>query len=414
MKAVSVRNLTKDYTIYSKRGQKLKELLSFNRRDYHETKRALHDVSFDMETGECLGVIGDNGSGKSTLLKILARTTFATTGQVETQGRISYILDPATGFNPDFTGRQNIYIKCALLGMPNDEAEKLFPVIHDFSGLEERIDHPIRTYSTGMVVRLGFSVAIHVPFDLLVIDEVLSVGDYLFQRKCINAIRAFKEQGKTILITSHSLSDVSTFCDRLILLNEGEIRMIGDTDQVVQAYIESCEDRYSRIEKPRLGVYDATLSCCVEKLGRARILEVSFYDAAGNLTNTIQSGHGMTLRLHFLAEDIIENPCVRVQFLRNDGLLVTGSNTYRHDLNLGRMQGHYEALCHFPHLNLLEGEYYANVGVWPDEYQSFVAKRPYDVHEYRHIIEVKSLRIDGGGLAHNPCTWTVNKLEDPE
>lgn len=414
MKAIAVRNLTKDYKIYSRRGQKFKELLTLNRRDFHETKRALHDLTFDVAKGECLGVIGNNGSGKSTLLKILAQTSYPSVGDLEINGRVSYILDPSTGFNPDFSGRENVFIKCALLGLSQDETEELFPVIQEFSGLAERIDHPIKTYSTGMVVRLGFSVAIHVPFDILLVDEVLSVGDYLFQRKCINAIRAFKQQGKTILVSSHSLSDVSTFCDRLILLNDGVIGLIGETNSVVQTYIEDCETRYSRIEHSTAEnpIHDDALTCCTEKLGRVTILEVSFFDAGGNPTTTIASGTGLTLRVRFLAHEGIDNPCVRVQFLRNDGLLVTGSNTYRHDIDFGSLQGHFEALCHFPNFNLLEGEYYANVGIWPDEYQSFVSKTPYDIHEYNHIVTVSSTRIDGGGLARLPCAWSLNRLGD--
>jgi len=414
MKAITVRNLTKDYKIYSRRGQKFKELLTLNRHDYHETKRALHDLTFDVAAGECVGIIGNNGSGKSTLLKILAQTSYPTVGEIELNGRVSYILDPSTGFNPDFSGRQNVFIKCALLGLSHDQIQQLFPIIHDFSGLAERIDHPIKTYSTGMVVRLGFSVAIHVPFDILLVDEVLSVGDYLFQRKCINAIRAFKEQGKTILVSSHSLSDVSTFCDRLILLNDGVVGLVGDTDKVVQAYIEDCETRYSRIEHSAgdTVVYDDALACCSERLGSATILEVSFFDAEGNPTTNVRSGTGLTLRVRFVAHEEIDNPCVRLQFLRNDGLLVSGSNTYRHDLDFGKLLGHFEVLCHFPNFNLLEGDYYANVGVWPDEYQSFVSKTPYDIHEYNHIVTVTSARIDGGGLARVPCSWSINRLGD--
>jgi len=220
-KAIVVKNLTKDYHIYSRRGQKLKELLMMGRRDYHDKKRALFDLSFEVDHGECLGVIGDNGTGKSTLLKVLAGTSYPTAGLVEVSGLRSYILDPSTGFNPDLSGRENIIAKCSLMGMAPAQVRELQPKILDFSGIEDRIEHPFRTYSTGMQVRLGFAVAIHIPFDVLIVDEVLAVGDFLFQRKCINAIRSFRDQGKTIVVSSHSLSEVSSFCDRLILLNDG-------------------------------------------------------------------------------------------------------------------------------------------------------------------------------------------------
>jgi len=412
MKSIVVRNLTKDYRIYSQRGQKFKELITLNRRQFHETKRALHDLTFDADEGECLGVIGDNGSGKSTLLKILAGTTRATAGEIEIAGKVSYILDPATGFNPEFSGRENVHIKCALLGLTQPQTNELFDVVHEFSGLGERIDHPMKTYSAGMVVRLGFSVAIHVPFDVLLIDEVLSVGDYLFQRKCVAAIRAFKDKNKTILISSHSLSDVATFCDRLILLNQGKMTMIGDTDKVVQTYVRECEKRFASIEEAKVPIHDQALACCVDTLGKAAILAVHFIDAEGRETRTFTSGAGLTIRVRFLAEEEIVNPCIRVQFLRNDGMLVLGSNTYRQGLDLGRVKGHFEVLCHFPSMNILEGDYYVNVGIWPDEYQSYVAKTPFDVHEYRYIVSIVSERYHGGGIVNAPNKWTMNRLED--
>ncbi len=412
MRAIGIRNLTKDYRIYSRRGQKFKELMTLNRRQYHETKRALHDISLDIDQGECVGVIGDNGSGKSTLLKILAGTARPTAGEVEINGKVSYLLDPATGFNPEFSGRENVHIKCALLGLSPHQSNALFDVVHEFSGLGERIDHPMKTYSAGMAVRLGFAVAIHVPFDVLLIDEVLSVGDRLFQLKCVTAIRSFIEQGKTVLISSHSLSDVATFCHRLILLRDGKMAMIGETDLVVKTYLQECDRRFAAIEEARVPIYDEALACCTETLGKAAILAVHFIDATGQETSTIQAGTGLTVRVRFLAEEEIVNPCIRVQFLRNDGTLIVGSNTYRHGLDLGRIKGHFEVLCHFPSMNVLEGDYYVNVGIWPDEYRSYVAKSPYDVHEYRHILGVRSERHQGGGLAYAPCRWTLTRLED--
>ncbi len=411
MKAIVVRNLTKDYKIYSQRGQKVRELLTLNRRAYHETKRALDNLSFEVETGECVGVIGDNGCGKSTLLRLLAQTSFPTAGEIEIHGDVSYLLDPTIGFNPEFSGRENIFTKCSLLGMSNEETEALFPKVLEFSGLGDRIDHPIKTYSSGMTVRLGFSVAVHVPFDILLIDEVLSVGDFLFQRKCVNAIRAFREQGKTILISSHSLSEISAYCDRLILLTGGAIGMLDRTDHVVRAYIQDCDERYSRIERREIPVHDEVLSCCTERVGKARIVEATFCDDSGAATLSFRTGGSLTARLALDIEEEIENPCIRLQFLRNDGTLVFGANTYRHEMNLGVMRGRYEAVCRIETLNLLAGDYYLNVGIWPDEYKSFTAKTPYDVQEFRYVIAMRSERGDGGGLARLPCQWSVKKLE---
>ncbi|NLH49888.1 MAG: ABC transporter ATP-binding protein [Myxococcales bacterium] len=412
MKAVEVRNLTKDYQIYSRRGQKFKELLTLNNRRYHEIKRALDDVNFTVEKGECLGVIGDNGSGKSTLLKILARTSFPTAGEIEIDGEVSYILDPATGFNPEFSGRQNVFTKCALLGLTTAQTEALFPVIHEFSGLGDRIDHPIKTYSTGMTVRLGFSVAIHVPFDVLLVDEVLSVGDYLFQRKCISAIRVFKDTEKTIIVSSHNLSEVAAFCDRILLLQEGRIGRLGRTEDVVAAYVRECNERYSRVDAAPLPVNDRELNGCAERLGKVTILDVAFLDGDGRETDTFQCGAPLTVRVRFSADEEIDNPCLRLQFLRNDGLLAAGTNTYRHDLNYGRMLGRYEARCTFPEMNLLKGEYYANIGIWPDEYQSFLVKTPYDIRQFLHVIKMESSRLDGGGIVRLVNRWELDKLDE--
>lgn len=409
--AVSVRNLTKDYKIYSRRGQRFKELLTFNRREFHETKRALHNINVEVERGECLGVIGNNGSGKSTLLKIVAGTSYPTAGDLAIHGNVSYILDPTTGFNPDFSGRENIFIKCALLGLPPEKTHELFNEIHAFSGLINRIDHPIKSYSAGMLMRLGFSVAIHVPFDVLLVDEILSVGDYRFQRKCINAIRAFRSQGKTIIISSHNLADVATFCNRLLLLHDGEMAMLDRTDKVVQIYLEECEKSFSEIETRQIPIHDDVLACCTEKVGKAKIQDVTFYNAEGEETTVIKSGTGITVRVRFQIDEPVDNPCIRVQFLRNDGLLITGSNTYRHGINFGVLQGTYEALCHFNQLNLLNGDYYVNVGLWPDEYQSWVTKTPYDAIEYQNTITMVSGRVDGGGMLRSPNGWTLKDLE---
>jgi ABC-type polysaccharide/polyol phosphate transport system ATPase subunit len=410
MKAIQVKNLTKDYQIYSKRGQKLKEMLVLGRRDFHETKRALFDLSFEVEEGECVGVIGDNGSGKSTLLKILAGTTYPTAGAVQVHGRVSYILDPSTGFQGDISGHENVISKCSLLGLSPTQIRDLYPKILDFSGLTERIGHPFKTYSTGMQVRLGFSVAIHVPFDVLVVDEVLSVGDFLFQRKCVNAIRAFREQGKTIVVTSHSLSEVSNFCDRLILLHDGEIAMVGNTDSVIKEYVEECERVYNRIEAPV--IEDQVLTRSHERVEGARIIEVDFMGADMKPRREFETCEEMLVRIRFVTTNgPLPDPCFRVQLLRNDGLLVQGMNNYRKEIHFPDVEGHYEILMRFPILNILSGDYYGNVGVWPDEYQSYAAKRPYDAHEYKTIISIRQKREHGGGLVYEPCEIYCNKLE---
>ncbi|MCZ7583742.1 MAG: ABC transporter ATP-binding protein [Deltaproteobacteria bacterium] len=410
MKAIRVKNLTKDYHIYSRRGQKFKEVLSLGRRDFHERKRALFDVSFDVGTGECVGVIGDNGTGKSTLLKILAGTSYPTAGTVDVQGRVSYILDPSTGFNGELSGRENVVTKCTLLGLSPAEIREAYPKILEFSGIGDRIDHPFKTYSTGMQVRLGFSVAIHVPFDVLIVDEVLSVGDYLFQRKCVNAIRAFRDAGKTIVVTSHSLSEVASFCDRLMLLRDGQIVLVGATETVIKAYIQECERTYTRIEDAI--VQDQYLMPTHERIPGARLVEVQFLGADGAPQTEFRTGDELVVRIRFVTTNgPLPDPCFRIQFLRNDGLLVVGMNNYRQEVHFPGVEGHNEVLLRYPSINLLEGDYYANVGLWPDEFKSFAARTPYDAHEFKQVISIRQEREHGGGLAYAACTFHVNKLE---
>ena len=412
MQAISVNKVTKDYKIYSQRGQKIKEWMTFNRRQYYDIKRALENISFEVNKGECVGIIGDNGSGKSTILKILAGTSYPTLGSIAIDGRVSYILDVSTGFNLDFTGRENVFTKCALLGLPPEKIEEKYDTIVEFSGLGDRIEHPMKTYSTGMVMRIGFAIAVHLPFDILIVDEVLSVGDYLFQRKCVEALKQIIDKGKTVIITSHSLSDVSSFCNRLILIREGKIALIGETDEVIQAYVEECERRYSQVATPSDD--EKVLTANTQKQGSARLLEVVFQDGSGNPTNTVNAGEEFKIEVLFEVEQKIADPCIRVHFLRNDGLLVLGTNTYQHDLYYGEMSGKYQVILHFPYFDLNEGEYFVNVGIWPDELESFATKTPYDLREYKDVLAVQSSREDGGGLVKDTGIWTLKKLpEDP-
>ena len=412
MIVISAKDVSKHYKIYTQPGRRVRELFSLRRKSYHDTSRALEEISFNVIKGECFGIIGDNGSGKSTILQILAGTTMPSTGEVSVQGAISSMLDVTSGFNPDFTGRENVYTKCALLGMSPDQIDALYDSIVEFTELAGRIEHPLKTYSSGMILRIGFSVAIHIPFDVLIVDEVLSVGDYLFQRKCINAIRDFKRQGKTIVITSHSLSEISSFCDRLMLLDKGRVAMLGDTEQVIQTYLEDCETRYARIEAPL--VEDKVLTTCCERVGSAAIEQVLFLDQNGRDVRELSTGDPLRIVLRFHVAEPAQNPLIRVQFVRNDGLLVLGTNTYRHGIDYGVMQGAYEVSVDFPEFPLLEGDYFVNLGIWPDEWKSYTAKTPLDCQEFQHILTVHSNRKDGGGLTRSNGKWSLKRLGDDQ
>ncbi len=234
--AVSVRNLGKRYKIYNSVGDRLKELLLLRRRRLHRDFWALRNVDLDVRRGHTVGVVGRNGSGKSTLLQIICGTLTPTEGKVEVYGRIAGLLELGSGFHPEFTGRENVYVNAAVLGLTKEETDQRFQSIEDFADIGTFIDQPVRSYSSGMFVRLAFSVAISVDPDILVVDEAMAVGDEMFQRKCFQRIKDLKEQGATILFVSHSAETVTELCDTVCLLDRGEAILTGDPKHVFARY----------------------------------------------------------------------------------------------------------------------------------------------------------------------------------
>ncbi|MBF0257642.1 MAG: ATP-binding cassette domain-containing protein [Desulfamplus sp.] len=241
MLRVNVQNVNKNYYIYAKPHDRLLQALL--RKPMHKVFEVLKDISFEVGLGQSLGIIGDNGAGKSTLLKLLAGTVQPTTGTIEVNGRVAALLELGAGFHPEFTGRQNIYLNASLLGISDEEIKKKEDEIIAFAELEEFIDRPVRTYSSGMYVRLAFSIATMVDPDILIIDEALAVGDMGFQKKCIQRMNHFKEQGRTMLFCSHSMYHVQELCERVIWLENGRVRKAGKCDEVVAQYEEFCNKK---------------------------------------------------------------------------------------------------------------------------------------------------------------------------
>lgn len=242
--AISVRGVSKRYQIYDSPGHRLRQFivprlrrkLGLQVRDYYRDFHALHDVSLQVKRGEVVGIVGKNGSGKSTLLQMICGTLSPTGGQIETYGRVSALLELGSGFNPEFTGRDNVFMNAALLGISHDELVPRLDGILEFAGIGEFVDQPIKTYSSGMVLRLAFAVAINVEPDILIVDEALAVGDEAFQRKCFSRIEELKQRGCTILFVSHSAGSIIEFCDRAVLLDGGELIMQGVPKNVVAQY----------------------------------------------------------------------------------------------------------------------------------------------------------------------------------
>lgn len=240
---IEVVDVSKKFKRYHDKATTLKEQLLRLRSSKADTFWALRDINLRVETGETVGLIGHNGSGKSTLLKLITKIIYPTTGRITTQGRVSSLLELGAGFHPDFTGRENIYINASIFGLSKKEIDQKLDRIISFSELEGFIDSPIRTYSSGMYIRLAFAIAVHVEPQILLMDEILAVGDANFQNKCIAKIKEFKKQGITIVFVSHKMEDVYQICDRVVWLDHGHIIACGDTRKIGEQYLAAMQEK---------------------------------------------------------------------------------------------------------------------------------------------------------------------------
>jgi ABC-type polysaccharide/polyol phosphate transport system ATPase subunit len=237
--AVRVDHVTKSFRMYHERNQSLKSAIMRGRTSVHEDFLALKDVTFDVPTGSTFGLIGSNGSGKSTLLKCLANIYYPNQGSITHFGKIAAMLEVGSGFHAELSGRENIFLNGSILGMSRKEVTRKFDEIVEFSGVEQFIDQPVKNYSSGMYVRLGFAIAINVDPDILVVDEVLAVGDQEFQEKCYAKFAEFRKAGKTVILVSHSMETVQSMCDHVAWLNHGELKAVGKARPVIKSYLDS-------------------------------------------------------------------------------------------------------------------------------------------------------------------------------
>lgn len=256
---ISVKNVSKNFKVYFDKGTLLKERILFWKRNHYEKRQVLNNISFDIKKGQTVGLIGRNGSGKSTMLKMLTGIYYPNGGSIETNGRISSLIELGAGFHPDMSGRDNIYTNASIFGLSRKEIDARLNDIIEFSELEKFIDNPVRTYSSGMYMRLAFSVAINVDADILLIDEILAVGDTNFQHKCYAKLNDLKAKGVTIVLVTHDSNTIQSFCDRAIWLENGRIRYDGDSTTVVDQYLEymANESKMKMIEKENEIIQDA-------------------------------------------------------------------------------------------------------------------------------------------------------------
>lgn len=365
---VRAAGVSKTYTLRRERQRTLKEVVL---RQYAAPEKvdALHDVTFEVEAGEAFGVIGSNGSGKSTLLKLMAGTSKPTTGTLEVQGRVSALLELGAGFHPDFTGRENAYLNGSLLGIPRRRMDEVMPGIAAFADIDRFFDAPVKTYSSGMYARLGFAVAIHLEPDVLLVDEVLAVGDEYFQHKCFARIAAFRKEGRTIVLVSHDLGAVSRLCDRAMWLEQGRVGAIGSVRDVVNAYERTVGER-EQLERAARGEVGQRWGSKEVEIVRARVLDAQGRDAA-----VLDSGAPAAIEIAFRNHARVSDAVFGFYVYRDDGFGVYGTNTLM-DGAAVPMRDEGVAVARFDSLDLLPGAYDVDVGVIDpqDRYYDYLQK----------------------------------------
>jgi lipopolysaccharide transport system ATP-binding protein len=361
--AISVKNLNKCYQLYAQPIDRLKQFLWRGRRQYFREFWALRDVSFDIAKGEVLGIIGRNGAGKSTLLQLLCGTLNPTEGSVNVQGRIAALLELGSGFNPEFSGRENVYLSASILGLSQQEIDERFEAIVDFSGIRDFIDQPVKTYSSGMYVRLAFSVATSVDPDILIVDEALSVGDGEFARKSFDRIRAMKEAGKTILFCSHTLYQVEAFCDRVLWLDRGRLMNLGDPQDVVQCYSNILQDNTEPEDTSSTVPPSDFKSTIVTPApeGHARLNGIKVIVDGKEFSNleVMSSMSDVSITVSFISDPNLPCPSIAAGFMFPDSRVVASASTHFDKIMVNRTEnGCGKVDLVFPKLSLLKGNYW--------------------------------------------------------
>ena len=373
---IKVDKVSKLYKLYDKPSDRLKEALGISKKKRYKEHFALNEVSFDVHKGETVGIIGTNGSGKSTILKIITGVLNQTSGDVKIDGRISALLELGAGFNMEYTGIENVYLNGTMIGFSKEEIDAKLQDILDFADIGDFINQPVKTYSSGMFVRLAFAVAINIDPEILIVDEALSVGDVFFQAKCYKKFEEFKEKGKTVLFVSHDLGSISKYCDRVVLLNKGTKLAEGTPKEMVDLYkkvltkqnldelgkeksIENNEQEDSKKWKENYQI-NPDLNEYGNKDGE--IIDFAIVDEMGNYTNSIVKGTSFTIKskVHFNKE--VANPIFTYTFKTLQGVDVTGSNTMYEKKDIGMAKAGETYVASFKQeMNLQGGEYLLSI-----------------------------------------------------
>ncbi len=346
---VEFRGVSKTYPIYSSPTARLKELAFLNRKSFHRDFPALHNVTFDVIRGETFCIIGENGSGKSTLLQIVAGILHPTAGTFAVKGRVAALLELGSGFNPEFSGRENVYLNAAILGFSRREIDRRIQQIEDFAEIGDFIDQPVKTYSSGMAVRLAFSVAIHVDPEILIVDEALSVGDIYFRQRCMRKVHDMRSKGVTIIFVSHAMGDVKSIGDRAMWLEHGEVQAIGSADKIVSKYMAAMTEKDNAYQTSHhlLPARSAGVAVKAPEIvetipnidhrfgdGRAHVIGIAILDENARPIHTLEPVSSIVVRISVRANDDIPLPIVGFMMRNHMGLDFAGTNTAREEFDL--------------------------------------------------------------------------------
>ena len=384
--AIQVENLTKIYRLYRKPSDRLRDALHILPAEKVSKKRALNNVSLSIARGETVGVIGTNGSGKSTLLKLITGVATPTEGSVTVDGHVSALLELGAGFNPEYNGIDNIYLNGMMIGFTEDEIKARMDDILSFADIGEYVYQPVKTYSSGMFMRLAFAVAINIDPDILIVDEALSVGDVFFQAKCYHKFEEFREQGKTILFVSHDLSSIARYCDRVILLNNGRLEGEGAPKEMIDTYKQLLVG-LSPVEQQ--GGEDANPDALEYGEGGAHILSFSVTDAQGRPVSTVEKGSPFTVSMRVAIEKEIPAPVFAFTIRNTMGVEITGTNTMVQEAFKEAVHaGEVKEITFTQNMTLQSGQYLLSFGVTGFEQSAFkVYHRLYDAQRLGVVSE---------------------------
>jgi ABC-type polysaccharide/polyol phosphate transport system ATPase subunit len=414
MSAICFDHVSKQFTLHHERSRSFQELflnvVRLKRPSLKEKYWALRDVSFKIAPGEMVGIVGDNGAGKSTMLKLMSHIIEPTSGTISIHGRVSALLELGAGFHPDLTGRENIYLNGSILGFGRDKMRRIFADILEFSEMERFIDVPVKHYSSGMYMRLGFSIAIHVRPDILLVDEILAVGDQAFQLRCLDRINEMKRRGITIVLVTHNLDTVRELCNRAIWLDDGSIQAEGKADYVLEQYMGQvrAEDREALRQAEAEAEEDISWRWGSREV---EIVRVQLLDAQGQERRSYQTGEPFIVRMHFNAHQRIEKPQFGLALYHASGFHINGPNTVFSGLDIEAIEGRGYVDYTIDSLPLLEGTYLVSVAAY--DYEGHHA---YDHHHQAYTFRVRpnaAIREEFGSFLI-PSGWRLGTGNGPE